>query len=137
VLPLRPQAPAPSADPIDDVLRTLIAECSGSKAGWRTDRVTAAICGGIAIGVVKDALIRLGARTQRALDGNFVYWIDGERDELFARAGLAKPALVVAYWRALVGAEKSENARLKARIAQLEELLGELKAKTAPSKSAH
>jgi DNA-binding transcriptional ArsR family regulator len=79
VLPLRPRAPAPSAEPIDDVVRTLIAECSGpewclveelaSIVGRKKDEVTEALKRLRNDGLVED---------HKRADGRFEYRISGE-----------------------------------------------------------
>jgi hypothetical protein len=138
------------------VARELIAKCSGPTAAWRSSFKMASIVQR-AERSIKEALKRLGAATQKAPDGvTLEYRINGERNELLARAGLTKPEPVaesnVAYLRGLLDAanikitELEEQDREKdARITQLEKQvrerdveIAELKARlgeTGPSSS--
>jgi hypothetical protein len=132
------KAPAHSADPIDDVVREAVVNFTGPNAEWRTVRKMASIIGRADV-AVKHALTRLGdaVGTRRGANGvDIECRINGERNELLALAGLAKPAPVVeptvAYWRDLLDAanvkimELEEQDREKdARITQLEEQVRE------------
>jgi hypothetical protein len=74
-----------SRDPIDDVMRELIAKCAGLKAEWRTvAKMSSTVM--LATSAIKEALKRLGGAV-KTRDGGCgpEYLIDGDRDALLAR----------------------------------------------------
>jgi hypothetical protein len=130
------KTPTQSADPIDDVVREVIAAFSGAKAEWRTvSKMASTITR--AESSVRDALKRLGdaAKPRKNADRNIEYRINGERNEPLVRASPTEPAPAepgVAFWRNLLDAanvkiiELEEQDREKdARITQLEEQVRE------------
>ena len=100
-----------SEDPIDDVLREVIAKCADGQP--RTMSKMASIVGR-AERAVRDALKRLGdaALTSRGANG-LEYGIQGDRESLLVRAGLKKPT-------AKAEPSKSAQDRLAARMRALE-----------------
>jgi hypothetical protein len=71
------KAPTQSADPINDVVREVIAAFSGAKAEWRTvSKMASTVARGTS---VRDALKRLGdaVKPRKNADGNIEYRISG------------------------------------------------------------
>jgi hypothetical protein len=140
------KAPAQSADPIDEVVREVIAAFSGAKAEWRpVSKMWSTIKR--AESSVRDALKRLGdaAKPRKNADGSIEFRINGERNELLARANPAKPAPaepVVASLRSLLDAAnvkiielEAQGRERNARITQLEEQVRERNAEIAELKA--
>jgi ParB family chromosome partitioning protein len=119
----------PSHGPIDEVMRELITRCAGPKAEWRT-RTKMSWITRYAASAIKEALERLGdAVKTRPGDRDDEYLIEGNRNELFVRAGLmsaqsdqsaADPGDELANLRA-------ENADLRAKLADAESEIERLK----------
>ena len=130
--------PVHSRDPIDDVARELITTCAGPKPEWRTlDRMSSTAA--FAKTAINDALSRLGEAVKtREGDMGVEYLIEGNPDELLARAGLmtARPDHSAADPRDELSSLRVENAELRGKLAGANAEIERLRAEIGRLKSA-
>jgi hypothetical protein len=117
--------PVYSRDPIDDVMRKLITKCAGPKVEWRTlDRMSSITQ--VAKSTLKVALERLGGAVKtRTGERDDEYLIEGNPDELLARAGLmmAQPEQSAADSSAVITGLRAQLADANAEIERLKNAL--------------
>ena len=114
----KPEAAKPAADPIDDVVREIVAQCADGE--WRSLAKIATMVRRAEDAVLKalKALGKLGVAERKNSEGKHEYWIAGKGDA------------------ALLSAIAAKDRRIAELGAELAEINAELDRATAPAKAA-
>jgi hypothetical protein len=118
LVPSKPKAAKPAADPIDDVVREIVTQCADGE--WRSLPKIATAVRRAEDAVLKalKALGKLGVAERKNSESKHEYWIAGKGDA------------------ALLSAIVAKDRRIAALEAELAEINAELDRATAPAKAA-